>query len=298
MKRLRYFAIILLLALLLTAGGYFLWGLFFNPITTIYNVSIDTEYIEFETVDKNNSKFILKNVQIGDMSGIIAENFNGSFELNSNVKVIIERVSFGSIIITVECMDCKSVGSIDDENDKLIEILGPYADFEILHTDKDSYEGTTRIFRMDGVINAGRTMGFEQADESTAVLKGGEIKLFGKSKFNNNYFEAASIDVNIGDKLVFENQKSKAHGFVIINESAGMKAAYRVEADEISIIRPGPRRSKEGQTYSATFIDSLYNDGFFKTLSVLFGALIFIISFFTFIMDVLLFFKSDKSESK
>ena len=277
---------------------YLLWSLFFNSVETIFNVSIDTEYIEFKTVDNNNSRLILKDAFINNEENHYQEKYTGSLELNRNVNVSIERISLGGIEIEAICDGCKSVGRLYSEDEELDVKLGNSIYIFIDYSDTSAFHGITHLFRIDGEIKAGRSMGYEQLGESNPILRSGKVDLLGQSKLKSEYFYSNSVAVNMGDRIVFDERSSKSYGFVIINELAGMKATYRVMAKNMRIIRPGPRSINDGQSFAVSFIDGLYNDRFFKALSIAIGALIFGISLFTFIMDYKSFKKSEAPKAK
>ena len=85
---------------------------------------------------------------------------------------------------------------------------------------------------------------FEIFGGSTALLRNGEVKMIGKSNLGNDYFEAGSKQLNLGDRLVFDKIQSKTFGFVTINENSGMSSAYRVTAKEAE---PLPRALRAAQ---------------------------------------------------
>jgi hypothetical protein len=265
---------------------YIIWSLLFNTVSTIYNVSIDTEYIEFKTTDNNNSRLILVETYVSDNLGLHLSDYEGALELNAGVDVSIERISLGGIELSLTCDNCESVGRLYKSETELLDAkLGKSADLYIQYTEDNSKVGETHLFRIDGIITAGRSIAFEQMDESNAVLRGGNVRLVGLSKVKNKYFSTNEVEVNMGDQLVFEKLDSKSFGFVTINETPGMKAVYRVMAKQMRVIRPGPRSAEGGQTFAVSYIDGLYHDRFFKVLTLVIGALIFFITVFTFFMD-------------
>lgn len=298
LARLKTLASWSLIVFILIGILYLLWSLFFNTVTTVFNVSIDTEYIEYKTIDNNNSRLILKEAYIDTENDLYLPKYTGSLELNSHINVSIERISLGGIEIEANCNECSSVGRLYSDSDELKAKLGSSIYVFIPYSDSSSVNGITHLFRIDGEIDAGRHIGFEQLGESNPILRGGKVDLLGQSRFGNKYFQASTVEVNIGDRIEFDKPLSKSYGFVIINEMAGMKASYRIMAEEMRIIRPGPRTINDGQKFTATFLDSLYNDRFFKAISIIIGTLIFGISIFTFFMDYKSFKKSDNQPPK
>lgn len=268
---------------------------FFDPITTTFNVTVNTERIDYTTIDKNNSRLILASAELADMDSILSENFEGTIDLNSNVKVTIERIAFGPISIIIESDIAESIGKVYNGNDgKLFHIAKDFLEIYIYDIVKKTEEGQTFIFSIDGDVNIGRSVNFEIFGESTALLRDGEVKMIGKTKFSNDFFEAGSKQLNLGDRLVFDKIQSKTFGFVTINENAGMKAAYRVTSKEARVIKPGPQGENNGYTISASLLDRLLKDRMFQGISILFGALITFIQIFPFLKDI----KKQKPQSK
>lgn len=256
---------------------------FFDPITTTFNITVNTERIDFTTLDKNNSRFILLNAEIANEDEILATNFFGSLEFNKGAKVTIERVAFGPISIIVESETNESIGKLyNGEDGSLFYEAEDFLEVYIYDVVQMSKKGQTFIFSLGGDVNIGRSVNFEIFGESTALLRSGEVKMIGKTKFMNDYFEAGSELLNLGDRLVFDSKESGTYGFVTVNENPGMRAAYRVTAKEARIVKPGPQNEDQGYIISASFLDRLVKDKMFQGISVVAAALM---GFFTIISE-------------
>lgn len=262
---------ILVLVLLLLL----LYVLFIAPITTTFNVAVNTERIEYTTLDKNNSRLILMDAEIANLDSVLVTNFEGNIKLNTNVKVTIERISSGPINIILENEAGESVGKIyNGNNGELIHEASEFLDIYVYDIVKKTEEGQTFIFSIDGDVNIGRSVNYEIFGESTALLRDGEVKMIGKSFFSNDNFEAGSVTLNLGDRLVFDDIQSKTFGFVTINENPCMKAAYRVASKHARVIKPGPQNENNGYIISASFINMILNDRNIQGLIILIGAII------------------------
>jgi len=261
------FIVILFLLLLIV--------LFFAPITTTFNVAVNTERIQYTTLDKNNSRIILMDAEVASLDNILVSNFEGNIELNSNVKVTIERISNGPISIILENELGESVGKIyNGDNGELFHEAADFLDIYIYDVAKKTEAGQTFIFSIEGDVNIGRSVNYEIFGESTALLRDGEIKMIGKSFFSNDNFEAGSVLLNLGDRLVFDDIQSKTFGFVTINENPCMKAAYRIASKQARVIKPGPQNEDNGYIISASSLNMLLNDRNTQGIIVLFAALI------------------------
>lgn len=279
--------VILVAVVLIVLVLKLMYMVFFEPITTTFNVTVNTERIDYTTLDKNNSRLILTGAELADMDSILSENFDGSIDLNSNVKVTIERIALGPISIIIESENSESIGKVYNGQDgKLFHTAKDFLEVYVYDIVKKTEEGQTYIYSIDGDVNIGRSVNFEIFGESTALLRGGEVKMIGKSKFSNDYFEAGSKELNLGDRLVFDEIQSKIFGFVTINEKSGMQAAYRVTSKEARVIKPGPQNENNGYLISASMLDRFSKDRLFIGVSIIVGALIAFLTLITLGIEV------------
>ena len=293
-KKIGFIVISILLVVLVAK---LLHMVFFDTITTTFNITVNTERIDYTTLDKNNSRLILTGVELADMDNILSENFEGTIDLNTNVKVTIERIAFGPISIIIESENGESIGKIYNGQDgKLFYTAKDFLEVYIYDIVKKTEEGQTYIFSIDGDVNIGRSVNFEIFGESTALLREGEVKMIGKSKFSNDYFEAGSKQLNLGDRLVFDNILSKTFGFVTINENPGMKAAYRVTSKQARVIKPGPQNENNGYLISASMLDRFSKDRLFLGISIIVGTLIAFMNIISLGFDVIQNFTKSKNK--
>jgi hypothetical protein len=291
-KKLKYFVFTSLTIGLIVLCFIF----FFAPITTIYNITAQTEKVQYQTIDKNNSRFSLYNAKLINYDGeVIKEAFEGSFEINENVNISFERISNGPIIISATNNKKTSVGKFYDGYDgSLIYTANDYIDIIITQVDSILNEGTSFVFPISGLVNIGRSVDLEIFGETTPLLRNGDITMTGYSTLNGQYFEAGNEKLFLGDYLTFEEQNEKAFGFITIDENPCMQAAYRVHAKVAKIIKPGPKDVNSGYAISASLYDRFIKDRLFQGISLLFGSLLVITTIATFIMDYILFKKEIK----
>lgn len=281
-------SVVLIIAVLLM-----LYALFFVPITTTFNVAVNTERIQFTTLGKNNSRIVLLDAEVASIDSVLSKSFDGNIDLNNNVKVTIERISNGPISIVLENETGESVGSLyNGENGELFYTGSDFLELYIYDVLKKTEDGQTFIFSIDGDVNIGRSVNYEIFGESTALLRDGEIKMIGKSFLSNDNFEAGSVMLNLGDRLVFDDIESKTYGFVTVNENPGMKAAYRIASKHARVIKPGPQNENNGYVISASLISMILNDRNVQGLILLIGALIGLTSLYVGIKDAMEKFKN------
>ena len=272
---------------------YFLLSRIAAPIVTIYNVEAQTERLRFTTLDDNTSRFNILRADVFNYdTDQILEQFNGSLQLNNGVDIDFERISSGPVIMTITHETEESVGNFyaGDSGELILE--GP-AFIDIILNDVDSLleEGISMVFPLSGKIELGRSVDFEIFGESTPLLQSGNISMTGYALWGNSYFEAGQKSLGMGDYLIFEKEDEKAYGFLTVNDSPGLQIAYRIEAKEARIIKPGPRDSDSGYPISASLYDRLVGDRIFQGGSILIATLLLIMTVITFIMDFSLFRK-------
>lgn len=297
MKRIKKVLGLIILLFALFVLFKVLQSIFFDPITTTFNVTVQTELIEYKTLNKNRSRLVLYDALIEDDNGIVSDNFNGSIDLEVGVYVTIERVAYGPILIRIENEDGGSIGKLYRENEDNPSHKGEdYLIVSISNIEEKVAAGQTFIFNISGDIETGRSINFEMYDQSTALLRGGQVKMIGSSRWSKNLFEAGTRELNLGDQLVFDDPETEAFGFAMVNENAGMNAAYRVDSKEASVIKPGPQNQGSGYKISASLLDKFLKDRFYQAISILFATLIAILTILTFIIDVVQFYDELKNE--
>lgn len=255
------------------------------PIPTTFNVSVTTERIEFKTTDENNSRIPLNNVYVYNYEGDSLGKYNGTFHISEGSKVIAERISNGALTIQVENEAKKSSGILYDTQDKIINEADSFIEFYIPKPSERAIKGENIIIPFSGDVVLGRAVNYESYAYNPALVRNGKITMIGKSLFANHFFESGTYDLNIGDQFVIEQAKSKAYGFVVVNENPAMSAAYRVVGKKGRIVTPGPVNEETGYFISTTFLSRFLYDSFFQSLSWAFACIIFISTALTFIKD-------------
>ena len=257
-----------------------------KPIPTTFNVSVTTERIEFKTIDENNSRISLNNIVAFNYDGDSLGTYNGTFHISESSTVIVERVSNGALIIQVNNQLKKSAGTFyDDEQDKVLHKADKFVEFYISNPSERASHGENIIIPFSGEVILGRAINYESNAYNSALVRSGKITMIGKSIIGNYFFESGTYDLNIGDQFVVENPKSKAFGFVVVNENPAMKVAYRVVGKKGKIVTPGPVNQKSGYFIATTFLSRFLYDSFFQALSWSFACLIFLSASITFIKD-------------
>ncbi|MBK7806935.1 MAG: hypothetical protein IPJ51_11600 [Saprospiraceae bacterium] len=286
----------------LIVGLFLIIGVFlfycFLPIYTTYYISANTERVKFLSLDKNNSKVNLNNVTIWAEDTVpILQSFTGTLDINDSIDVTIERVGFGPATITFDGQ--KSVGNlswITLDGKEHIKELSNYNEIDINNIESEYRAGKSQIIRIDGNIDLGKKIDYEIKDESTAILKEGEINMIGKTKYISSNFEASKKFLQIGDQFVINEPIGKGFGFVNFNENAGMTVSYRIMAKTAKIVKPGPIDALSSSDYEikANILDRFKNDSKFSLLSIIIGFILILTTIITFTYDSINFFREPK----
>ena len=259
--------------------------LFFANINTLFNITAHTEIVAFQTAKKPISRYNLNNASVYVTDDFSFKNiytsFNGSLELNKDVHVKIERMSQGSIILELEGLNEEPIGNLYDSNNAQVYTATDYMLIEIHKVDSLLNSGKSIVFPLSGFVELGKSVDVEIYDETSPVLRTGDITMTGYTNFGGGkYFEAGSEKLYLGDRLEFKN--AEAIGFVAVNDNPALQVSYRIEAEEAVIIKPGPKSNNSGYRISASIYDRFINDQLFQGISLIFASLIAIMSLLDF----------------
>jgi len=273
---------------------YFILLFFFDNINTLFNITAHTEIVKFQTVHKPTSRYNLNNASIYVTENFtfknIYDSFNGSLEINKNVKVEIERISKGTIFFSLEGENGKSIGNLYDSGNKKVLKAEDYMLIEISKVDSLLNDGISIVFPLSGIVKLGKSVDIEIFEETNPVLRTGDITMTGYSGFGSGqYFEAGNKKLYLGDCLEFEEKE--AIGFVSVNDNPALQVAYRIEADQAIIRKPGPKGKNSGYRISASVYDKFKNDRLFQGVSLIFASILVLTSLGDFLMNIYKFRK-------
>lgn len=258
------------------------------PAPTTFNVTVETERIEYVTRNEMASRIALDSVEVvTDAMSPVSDPmspFSGAFQVGDSASVVVERVGRGGLLIQVEAYETGRAGRFFDEYGEPTGEAGPYVEFFLHDPGERAERGQNVIIPIAGRVSLGRNVGFETG-ATTAILRSGEVTMLGRSIlwwFSDEVYEAGSVDLDLGDTFIVDAPASEAVGFAVINERPALSAAYRVNGRRAQIIRPGPAAS--GYPVSISFLDRLLNDRFFRAWSVLLGGLVTLATIASFVI--------------
>lgn len=276
-----------LLLVLLFIGCTLLFLIIVNiSIPTTYNVTVKTERLQYQTIDENNSRIPLNDVQGYNYDGDDLGIMNGSFHISSNAHVLIERIAEGPLFIQITGKGKMSAGSIYSEQGHIYKEADNFIEFIIPKPSDRSKNGVTTIIPISGKVVLGRVINYESYNTSTAIVRSGTVKMIGKSLIGNHFFESGTFNLNIGDQFIMEEENTKAYGFIVVNEDSAMTAAYRMVGSKGKIITPGPVDLNSGYEISTSLISRFLYDNFFQGISWSFASLILLGTLLTFLIDL------------
>lgn len=249
-----------------------------------YYITANTEKITFTPLDNISSRIVLRGAQIANDDSILFKNFNGSFKINTNVKVEVERISNGPLDIFIEGKPSEKIGQLYKEydNEKVLE-ASDFIEIRISNIDSLSNLGKNTIIPINGAANVGRSVGIETSGKSTALLKGGEVILTSSSICSNKQFISNRYDLLLGDRIELKDNRS--FGFALVDDEPGMKVSIRTQAKEAIIMKPGPTDTDAGIKLTANWLDLLTKDELYRTFSFILGGILILTTFITFFFD-------------
>lgn len=262
-------------------------------ITTVFNITAVTERFEVEMQDNKSNNWNFYDVKITDRNlAVLEDNFSGTLRLNPGVWVRIDRFGSGPAVIWLECKTGQTIGKLKkDDAPTYQELTQTFIEIEIDSIVEKAARGITHIMPITGIARLGGDTDIEIYGEGTGVLKEGVVSMQGYSSLRDmEYFSAGSEQLRLGDELLF-SKNEQAVGFALLGDKPGIEVAYRVEAKEATLIKPGP--VKKGNKISATLLDKLLNDKSFQAISVLVGFLFVIFTILTFFMDAYIFYRDE-----
>lgn len=234
-----------------------------------FSVTVNSEFIHFKIVNEDTGVLPIDKAIRIDKKGDSLESFTGVVKLAKNAHVAIERIGYGAVTIKILNKNGNSVGNYYSTNDSTRQIAASdYLAFKIGGIDSRVNKGETIVIPITGEVFLGRNMNYNAYDHSTALLRHGIVEVIGQSIFTNSYYKSGTHDLTLGDEFVVERPKSKAFGFVTINENVGMSAAYKVIGMEGKIFSMGPESDNKGYPITQSLWSKLQNDLVIKSLSI------------------------------
>ena len=287
-------ALIILLPLLFI--GIMIW-----PVNSTYSISVNTEIIEFKTLDDNISKIPLSKYEVFNYDNISLGHYEGTFKIAEGATARVERIANSNSAsiqiqgkIDYDSGKESSAGTFYNlDQDEVASKAENFLEFYIDSISQRVARGETIIIPVTGDVSIGRAINYESYGNSNAIVRSGKVTVIGEAILGETYFKSESYDLNLGDQFkigdVHENDSlnvSKAYGFVTINENNGMTAAYKVIGKKGRIITPGPIDDNSGYLIKTSLMSRFLHDPIFNGISLALAFLVIIAELVPFIQSI------------
>lgn len=265
-EQIRRLTLALVVVVALVLVGWLIWP--WHRIT--YNVTLRTEWLEFLHRDISPVSWPITGAEVfGANTG--GTPFTGVFEPADSVRVVVERVAFGPLVMEVQSARADaasaSVGVLRAEDDTEAITAGAYLSLVVTDLPRRAEAGTTLLLPLVGEVQRGGRLIGRTASGSTAILRSGTVQMLGQSIGWHRAFDAGETSLNPGDVFEVEGTRTEtepALGFVQVDERPGMLVAYRVLATQGWVRRPGGGRHR----LSVSLFSRLARDPFFGFISL------------------------------
>ena len=265
-----------------------------DRIKTVYNVTATTELIKCQVFQKPLSRINLYGAKVytlalDDYANFteveLFSNFNGSVELSDSVNIRLERLAHGSFLMEFESMKAQEVLTLRDSKSGSDTLLSDIIYVEIGNIDSLINNNVSILIPFTGKVELGKSIDKESDNEYSLVLREGEIVMTGFTSVFKQSFVAGKEDLQLGDKLVFDDENSI--GFAVVNEEPAIQVSYRAMAREARIIKPGPKDMESGYKFSASIFSRFKYDKIFQGLSIFIGVVLTIVTLLDFVLNYL-----------
>lgn len=289
-------AVLSLIGIIMAMCAYGFVAFIHSPFPTTFNITAETERIEFFAKNEPDSRWVLYKVQVRENYSDSTHTFTGSFQLAGGVNVLIERIALGPLWIHIEAeREGQSAGTYYVADDP----VGPASrtlEFIISDLSSRALAGETVVLPITDILGdvyTGRSIGID-TEGSTALLRSGEVTMLDRSLFGRSVYKAGSETLQTGDQFTIEDPESSTFGFIVADERPALNVAYRVVGRNAYVRRPG------GITVpiSASLLNRFLHDHLFQGIALLFGMLVVIVTFLSFAMDSWTFWTQAKQAGK
>jgi hypothetical protein len=250
--------------------GVFLIFVYYRPSTT-FNVTATSERVEMVSgAARPPSRWVLDNVQVAEGRGGTTLPFSGSFEIADSVKVLIQRVSTGTLWVNVRsARPGRSTGRYFSAAERPLRAAPDEVNIFVPNLSTRADSSRTVLLALFGEVWAGRPV-LVNTRGSTAILRSGKVTLIGRSIFGSDRFEAGSVELDAGDVIEVVDPDGPARGFVLVDERPALTVAFQAQGRRMTITRPG------GGTYplSASVLQRIVRDRLSQAVSLLVAVLV------------------------
>jgi len=209
----------------------------------------------------------------------IEKSFMGSLTFNAGVSVLLLREGKGQLralarseagdsvgtikALHVERVQLVGVGEVPVQKESGARSLGKEVEVEVLGLSQYLKAGCTWLLQLDGQIDLGQEA-VNATQVSVPLLVSGKVKMLSRTLGAENFFEAGSIDLSLGDSVSVESTGATAvesgqpiRGLVRLDEQPAMHVIYRAVGQWAQVRRAG---SPDGDRVSASLLNRIMQD--------------------------------------
>ena len=212
-----------------------------QPVEATFNVTAQTELVTLKTTGAATSRWVLEDVEV-IRDHTVARPFTGSFQLADGVEVSIERIGTGRLWIHAENISKSGggAGTFYSATEDPLGSAGRAVEIIVRDPARRAVAGKTLVLPVTGHVSSGSQAGIQTLG-GNALLRSGRVTMLVRAMFGGKVFEAGTIELDLGDEFrVSEpNPAAPTMGLVVVDERAGMTAAYRVVGRGATVTRPG-----------------------------------------------------------
>jgi len=186
-----------------------------------FHIQADTEFIRLSDISANSSNLVIRGAKVFRSfdEDPIVDNFNGEIDLVEGTIVDFERVSNGPLIISLYANPnassaSQSVGTLLDFNEENVvfdaqekaKVGGQLDDGSTIIIDSfDEHlkDGQSFVFPFSSKISLGSKVYKAMPHQTNPVLRGGKIKVYGKTVWLKETFLGREVELQQGDQCYF-----------------------------------------------------------------------------------------------
>jgi hypothetical protein len=235
----------------------FISFLFFSNSNTLFNVVATTEKIDIAKFKGiHYPKWLLSDATLYNDCDDISTKVSGLLSIDKDTSIEFLRIGTGKLQVTLNSDEQDSVGEIEGIPQDLSDCV------VIEYTPKPSESFTMAI---DGIVKIGGEI--KESVVRTPILLDGNIHIADKAVLSQEYYLAEPYELTIGDMFTIKDQSVQSSGFVLIDETPGMKITYATKGS-VGVIE---RYKTESISLKNSFWTKLYNDETMILLWILLG---------------------------
>jgi hypothetical protein len=211
------------------------------PLATTFNVVAQTESFKLVTEDTSRPRWFLKDAIIFQESdGWEPRAFTGSIRLEPGVVAEFERIASGPMRIQFTNREPGSpVARLYGEEEDLVQAVDGKLVLRVEGIDERASRGESIVLPFTGNAFLGDELSLDPG-KSPPLVRSGKVTALGHSILGEELFIGNSVDLDLGDRVSFEDAESFA-GLIATNEHPGLAVSFRAVSKRSRVDRFGAK---------------------------------------------------------